>query len=164
MELKLQPNECRCDFTEHEHILALPQCCPVSGNPQAGSTITIAYRGTKGFLEVAALRVFVDSYIGGKGEVRSMEGMLQEIAQACADILKVDVKLSSNLIIEPKQIMRVTCYAFPNEDLHQMRQNEVVLGIPSRSNANGATNRDVQRLRARTKPREKICSRGSFGR
>jgi hypothetical protein len=39
-----------------------------------------------------------------------MEGMLQEIAQACANILEVDVKLTSELVIEPRQIMRVTCY------------------------------------------------------
>lgn len=158
MELKLQLNECRCDFTEHEHVLDLPQCCPISGNPQPGSTITIAYRGTKGFLEVAALRSFIDSYVGGKGEVRSMEGMLQEIAQACADILRVDVKLSSHLIIEPRQIMRVKCFAFPHEDLHQMRQNEIVPGISSRTLKNLQANRNVQRLRAGTEPREKVGS------
>jgi hypothetical protein len=38
---------------------------------------------------------------------------LQEIAQSCADVLKVDVKLTSELVIEPRQIMRITCYAFP---------------------------------------------------
>ena len=85
----------------------------MSGNPQPGSTLTIAYRGKKGFLEVAALRAFVDSYVNGRGEVRSMEGMLQEIARSCAEVLEVDVKLSSELIIEPGQVMRITCYAFP---------------------------------------------------
>jgi len=113
VELKLQPNENRCAFTRHEHTLGLPKCCPMTGNPQWGSTVTIAYEAKKGFLEVASLRAFVDSYIGGKGDVRSMEGMLQEIAQACADILEADVILTSNLVIEPRQIMRVTCYAFP---------------------------------------------------
>src|ERR1700758_1223969 len=110
--LKLQPNEYRCAFTHHEHELGLPACCPVSGNPRPGSTITISYEGNEGFLEVASLRAFIDSYVGGKGDVRSMEGMLQEIAQACAEVLKVQVTLKSNLLIEPGQIMRVTCYAF----------------------------------------------------
>lgn len=110
--LKLQPNEFRCAFTYHEHEIELPQCCPISGNPQPGSTITISYEGNEGFLEVASLRTFIDSYVGGKGEVRSMEGMLQEIAQACADTLGVQVTLKSNLLIDPKQIMRVTCYGF----------------------------------------------------
>jgi NADPH-dependent 7-cyano-7-deazaguanine reductase QueF len=111
--LAIQPNEHRCAFTEHEHVLELPRCCPISGNPQPGSTITISYRGYEGFLEVASLRHFIDSYVGGKGEVRSMEGMLQEIAQACATRLLIDVKLTSHLIIEPSQIMKITCYAFP---------------------------------------------------
>jgi NADPH-dependent 7-cyano-7-deazaguanine reductase QueF len=114
VELKLQPNEMRCAFTEHEHILKISGMCPVTKNPLRFSTITIAYKGYKGFLEVVSLKAFIDSYIGGKGNIRSMEGMLQDIAQSCADILKVDVKITSNLLIYPSQIMRVTCYAFPN--------------------------------------------------
>lgn len=110
---RLQPNENRCAFTEHEHILSFSGCCPITGNPQKGSTLTISYKGSTHFLEVAALRALVDSYIGGKGDVRSMEGMLQEITQVCADILRVDVKLSSVLLIEPEQTMKITCYAFP---------------------------------------------------
>lgn len=112
-ELEIQPNENRCAFTEHEHVLEIFDMCPVTGNPLCGSTISIKYRGEKGFLEVASLRTFVNSYAGGKGSVRSMEGMLQEIAQACADVLEVDVVLSSYLRIEPNQNMKVTCYAFP---------------------------------------------------
>jgi NADPH-dependent 7-cyano-7-deazaguanine reductase QueF len=112
-ELRLQPNENRCAFTEHEHIFNLPECCPISRNPRPGSTISIIYKGRAGFLEVASLRAFIYSYVGGKGEVRSMEGMLQEIAQSCADILGVDVKVFSDLNIDPSQKMRVTCYAFP---------------------------------------------------
>jgi hypothetical protein len=55
----------------------------------------------------------VTRHVGGKGDVRSMEGMLQQIAQVCADVLEVDVKLTSELVIEPRQVMRVTCFAFP---------------------------------------------------
>jgi len=113
VELKLQPDEHRCAFTEHEHCLQFDAMCPVTGNPLKGSTLTIKYRGAHGFLEVASLREFVDSYKGGKGDVRSIEGMLQEIAQACSDVLKVDVQLSSFLQIVPSQVMRITCYAFP---------------------------------------------------
>ena len=112
-KLKIQPNEKRCAFTEHEHDLKVHGFCPVSGNPQEGSGILISYKGDNGFLEVAALKAFVQSYSGGKGDVRSMEGMLQEIAQECANALGVDVKLRSFLRIEPEQIMKVTCYAFP---------------------------------------------------
>jgi hypothetical protein len=38
-----------------------------------------------------------------------MEGMLQEIAQACANATGADVP---HLVLEPRQIMKVTCYAF----------------------------------------------------
>jgi NADPH-dependent 7-cyano-7-deazaguanine reductase QueF len=112
VELILQPNENRCAFTEHEHILELPVCCPISHNPRPGSTITISYKAQKGFLEVASLRTYIDSFIGGKDDTRSMEGMLQDIAQTCSNVLGVDVKLASNLFIEPSQTMKVTCYAF----------------------------------------------------
>jgi NADPH-dependent 7-cyano-7-deazaguanine reductase QueF len=112
-QLNLQTNECRCAFTEHEHILRIDGMCPVTNNPQIGSTITIAYKGAQSFLEIASLRAFVDSYKGGKGDVRSMERMLQEIAQSCADVLRVDVKLTSELLIEPAQVMRICCFAFP---------------------------------------------------
>jgi NADPH-dependent 7-cyano-7-deazaguanine reductase QueF len=112
-ELKLQVNENRCAFIEHEHGLSFVGTCPVSGNPRLGSSVTICYKANDWFLEVASLKDLVDSYKGGKGDVRSMEGMLQEIAQLCADALKVDVTLHSFLLLDPDQIMRIKCYAFP---------------------------------------------------
>lgn len=111
--LKTQANENRCAFTEHEHGISFHGCCPITGNPQEGSSLTIRYKADEHFLEVASLKALVESYIGGKGDVRSMEGMLQEIAQVCANILKVDVQLYSFLLLDPEQTMRVTCYAFP---------------------------------------------------
>ena len=116
VELKTQPYEGLCAFTEHEHILDLPECCPVSHNPRPGSTVTICYKSGangNGYLEVYSLRAFIDSYVGGRGEVRSMEGMLEEISQECSDVLGKDVTLKANLLIEPSQVMNITCYAFP---------------------------------------------------
>jgi NADPH-dependent 7-cyano-7-deazaguanine reductase QueF len=113
VELKSQPNETRCAFTEHEHVIYIHDLCPVTGNPQKGSKMIITYKGQNLFLEVKSLRSFADSYRGGKGNVRSMEGMLQEVTQTCADVLQVDVKLVGDLIINPFQFMKVTCYAFP---------------------------------------------------
>ena len=52
VELIIQPNEFRCASTEHEHVLELPVCCPYSNNPRPGSTITISYKGSAGFLDV----------------------------------------------------------------------------------------------------------------
>lgn len=111
--LRLQINEGRCAFTEHEHVLDLLRCCPVSGNPQPGSVLSIFYKGQRGFLEVQSLLDYVQTYVGGKGDIRSMEGMIQAIAQDCADILEVDVRVEARLMIKPSQRMIVKCYAFP---------------------------------------------------
>jgi 7-cyano-7-deazaguanine reductase len=126
VELRTQPNEKRCSFIEHDHILELPECCPISHNPRPGSTISLSYKGKDTFLEVYSLRKFVDSYRGGKDGVRSMEGMLQEITQACAQALGVEVRMEAMLHLEPQQRMRVICYAFPwveeNEELSDIEK------------------------------------------
>jgi len=111
--LRLQINEGRCAFTEHEHVLDLPRCCPISGNPQPESSLSIFYKGQRGFLEVQSLFDYVQTYVGGKDDIRSMEGMIQAIAQDCADILQVDVRAEARLVIEPSQRMILKCYAFP---------------------------------------------------
>jgi len=71
------PNETRCAFTTEVHELPIESCCPVSYNPQPGSFIAITYEPADKILEVASLRRYVDSYRGGRGSVRSMEGMIQ---------------------------------------------------------------------------------------
>jgi hypothetical protein len=55
----------------------------------------------------------VDSYKGGRGEVRSMEGCIQAIAQACADTVAVYVIVTTDLYIAPAQGMKLKCTAFP---------------------------------------------------
>ena len=110
MNLETQPNERRCSFTESAHIFRIQGACPVSDNPQKGSELTIKYIPDEYVLEVAALKKFLDSFIGGRGEVRSMEGMIQTIAKECSEILKVDVEVLADLIIKPgPQGMRLTC-------------------------------------------------------
>jgi 7-cyano-7-deazaguanine reductase len=108
------PNEVRCLWTRETHILELAQCCPISGNPQPGSKVAIEYEPNGTILEVAALRSYLDSFVGGKGSVRSMEGMIQMIAQECSQVLSVQVKVQAELIIEPNQRMEVICVAVPN--------------------------------------------------
>lgn len=67
------------------HILPLPSCCPVSGNPQPGSLLAICYHAGGAFLEVYSLRKQIDAYIGGHANgIRDMEGMVQDIAKDCA--------------------------------------------------------------------------------
>lgn len=95
------------------HCLSLPRCCPVSGNPQPGSEIKISYEPNGRCLEVAALRTYLDSYVGGRGPVRSMEGMIQQIADDTAKTLGVMVTVEADLIIEPSQRMGLLCRGWP---------------------------------------------------
>lgn len=104
-----QPNECRCATTHVQHVVQVPPCCPVSGNPQMGSTLSIAYTPAAVLLEVASLQKYINSYQGGRGAVRSMEGMIQAITKDCADTLGVGVEVTTDLYIAPAQRLRVTC-------------------------------------------------------
>jgi len=109
--LKTQPNEKRCHQMRETHVLPLLNCCPVTKNPQEGSVLEISYTPDKKILEVASLRACVDSYVGGKGDIRSMEGMIQDITQKCANTVGVMVHSLSLLVIEPNQKMRLDCSA-----------------------------------------------------
>lgn len=111
MELATQRNEKRCHTMKETHRLELKPCCPISGNPLAGSVIEIEYRVDELVLEVAALRAYVDSYQGGRGDVRSMEGMCQQITQDCADAVQTSVWTRATLNIAPEQQMIVECSA-----------------------------------------------------
>lgn len=111
-EILTQPNEKRCHRTRETHILPLAECCPYSHNPRPGSEIQISYDVTDKILEVESLRAYVDSYIGGKGEIRSMEGMIQAITQDCADAAGTMCHTVAELVIEPNQRMRLECAAY----------------------------------------------------
>jgi NADPH-dependent 7-cyano-7-deazaguanine reductase QueF len=86
----------------------------VSGNPKAGSCLSIRYEPNDRLLEVAALRAYVDSYTGGLGDIRSMEGMVQQITQDCADAIQTLCYVRADLVIEPNQKMILECSATPN--------------------------------------------------
>lgn len=113
MNLKTQPNEARCAETIVTHVLDLPQCCPMSGNPQHGSTIAITYTPLEFLIEVESLHGYVNSYRGGRGAVRTMEGMIQAIAQDCANCVQVEADVKANLNLAPEQKMIVQCFALP---------------------------------------------------
>lgn len=110
-KLKTQPNEERCNSMKSIHALDLKPCCPISGNPLPGSVIEIEYRAGNYLLEVEALRAYVDSYQGGRGDVRSMEGMIQQITQDCANTLKCAVHVTARLNLKPEQRMILECSA-----------------------------------------------------
>jgi NADPH-dependent 7-cyano-7-deazaguanine reductase QueF len=109
MDLLTQPNERRCARMVETHVLPLEPACPISGNPQKGSKISITYTPDALLLEVESLRAYVDSYTGGKGEIRSMEGMVQAITHDTASVLGVPVDVVALLNIRPNQKMVLNC-------------------------------------------------------
>ena len=86
------------------HTLPLPSCCPVSGNPHPGSSIRISYRAAARVLEVYSLGAYLRSFVGGHPSgVRTMEGMIQQVASDCVEALGVSVavRASVQLLAEP---------------------------------------------------------------
>jgi NADPH-dependent 7-cyano-7-deazaguanine reductase QueF len=66
--------------------------CPISGEPQPSSTITISYEAGACLLETKALRRYLKSFAGeNEYGVRDLEEAVQVIAQSCADVLAVQV-------------------------------------------------------------------------
>jgi NADPH-dependent 7-cyano-7-deazaguanine reductase QueF len=110
-ELLIQPNTRSSVKTVLVHELDLPACCPVSGNPQPGSAIRISYKPDTCFLEVYALRKYIDSYRGGRGDVRDMEGMIQQIALDCAAAVGVPVTVVASIVLQRGDKMRIVVRA-----------------------------------------------------
>jgi NADPH-dependent 7-cyano-7-deazaguanine reductase QueF len=105
--LLTQPNT-RLDVqTLSVHRLPFSGMCPISGNPQIGSVITIRYRAKDCFLEVYSLRAYLEGYKGGKGDIRDMEGMIQQTATDCAQALGVVVTVKANIALQRGDWMQV---------------------------------------------------------
>lgn len=109
---------CRADQATYvHHVVDVPPCCPVSGNPRPGSTITVSYRPTAGLvLPVEGLSAMVGQYVGGFGAIRAQEEMIQSIAARCVALVKVSVRVRADLVIAPPdggddQRMIVKCRA-----------------------------------------------------
>lgn len=95
------------------HILPLPSMCPISGNPQPGSTLFVLYKPVSYFLEVYSLRADVNAYIGGRGAIRDMEGTIQTIAQDCANAAYVYVVVGAVIRLQRGDTMALLCSASP---------------------------------------------------
>lgn len=104
--LLTQPNT-RTVKLFQQHTLPLPSCCPVSGNPQVGSTITISYVPDTKFLEVYSLSTYISKFVGGYENVRDMEGMIQVIAHECATTIGVRVKVDAKIKLQREDSMRI---------------------------------------------------------
>ena len=101
------------------HVVSVPRCCPVSGNPQPGSLLRVSYAPVAGLVvPVEALEELVEQYVGGLGSVRAQEEMIQHLAARCADSVRVPVRARADLLIAPpfggeQQRMVVSAHARP---------------------------------------------------
>ncbi|NTG86176.1 hypothetical protein G6L15_08455 [Agrobacterium rhizogenes] len=100
------------------HTVPIPSCCPVSGNPLRGSKLTVCYAPDEIVFPVEDLASFVAEYVGGRGDIRGMEEMIQELATRVRDIVHVPVRSFADLLIRPPfggdiQTMRVAARAKP---------------------------------------------------
>lgn len=115
--LMTQPNTQRGIQTWEWHILPFSGMCPFSGNPQAGSQLAILYCPERTFLEVYALNAYVQDYKDGRGDVRDMEGMIQSVAQDCANALDTGVTVGAFIRLHDGSAMTVMCQAMPSYQL-----------------------------------------------
>jgi len=72
--------------TRQEHCLHVPQLCPASGNPAAGSRLSIRYTSRARFLEVFSLHDYLQAFIAHP-TVRDVEQLTQTVARDCAAAL-----------------------------------------------------------------------------
>lgn len=102
------------------HTAPIPPCCPVSGNPKAGSTVRVSYLPRGVVVPVEILEERVRGYVGGFESIRGMEEMIQDIARWCAEETGVRVRAVADLVIQPPyggemQTMRVSARCTPTK-------------------------------------------------
>ena len=125
LALKVLPNNTTGQRLFEQHVLDLPTCCPISKNPRPGSRITISYRAKEMILDITPLYAYIHRFVGGlynetgELEVRDMEGMLLRIAQDCSQVVGVPVRVTAQLIVLPKQEMRIVTRGYPEEYIKQ---------------------------------------------
>ena len=91
------------------------QLCPISGEPQIGSTISISYNASVLLLETKALRQYLASFAGENPYgVRDLEEAVQVIAQACANVLHIRVQVHAEYLLTIGK-MEVEVEAEPND-------------------------------------------------
>ncbi len=70
--IKTIPNARPHLSTVVEHILELPELCPVTRNPASGSTLTLRYVAGERLLELFSLEAYIDTFVG-HAVVRDLE-------------------------------------------------------------------------------------------
>lgn len=106
--LETMPNMRPDVALKQTHTVPIVGLCPVSGNPQPGSEITISYQPQACFLEVYAIVTYLENYVGGwmrdGAHIRDMEQTIQTIAADCARALGVAVVARAQLVLDTQRL------------------------------------------------------------
>lgn len=108
MILKTIDNPKISKLTKQTHEVQIPPLCPRTGNPVAGSTLTISYAPKQRLLEIYSLNDYIASFIGSK-EVRDLELLTQVIARDCQTVLDVHVLVIGRYLLNIGQTVICEC-------------------------------------------------------
>ena len=92
------------------HEVQVPPLCPKTGNPIAGSTLTITYAPADKLLELYSLNEYIASFIGSS-DVRDLELLTQVVARDCHELLKVTVSVVGRYVLNIGQVLLCECEA-----------------------------------------------------
>ena len=87
--------------TAVHHIVDIPPCCPKTGNPLAGSKLLLSYRPSGIVFPVEQLQDMVAEYVNGRGDIREMESMIQDIALRVSAVIGARCRVRADLVIKP---------------------------------------------------------------
>ena len=95
-------------LTKQTNEVQVPPLCPKTGNPIAGSTLTIKYVPNEELLEFYSLNEYIASFIGSN-EVRDLELFTQVVARDCHQVLGVKVAVTGKFILNIGQTLTCEC-------------------------------------------------------
>jgi NADPH-dependent 7-cyano-7-deazaguanine reductase QueF len=108
MVLKTIDNPKISKLTKQTHDVNVPSLCPRTGNPIAGSTVTITYTPHQKLLEIYSLNEYIASFAGSQ-EVRDLELLTQVIARDCHQVLNVKVSVIGKYVLNVGQTIVCEC-------------------------------------------------------
>ena len=108
MILKTIDNPKISKLTKQINEVQVPPLCPKTGNPIAGSTLTVTYIPNEELLEFYSLNEYVASFIGSP-EVRDLELFTQVVARDCHEVLGVKVYVTGKFILNIGQTLTCEC-------------------------------------------------------
>jgi hypothetical protein len=87
------------------HVVDIPPCCPITGNPLRGSTLRVSYRANDRAFPIEDLEDMIREYVGGHKirSIQGMEEMIQNLAVRACVATGVKVRARADLLIIPPQ-------------------------------------------------------------